>query len=123
MDGGEAPRPARNPLLGRLVNEKSWFVYLVESATGYIYCGCSNDVPRRVHEHNHTKKGARALRGQRPVKLIWYAEVPEGKIVAHKLEWHLKRRVSAWKRKVVANSNPGVETELLGFKCIPQALG
>lgn len=97
-----------------------WYVYLVESSTGYIYCGVSTDVKRRVHEHNNTKKGARALRGQRPVKLLWCALVPEGKIVAHRLEYHLKRRHAAWKRKTVEACHCGVEADILGFKCIPQ---
>lgn len=47
-----------------------WKVYLVECADGTYYCGISKDIDRRLHAHNHTKKGAKYTRTRRPVRLI-----------------------------------------------------
>lgn len=50
--------------------EKEWVVYLVECSDGTYYCGITKDIKKRVHAHNHTKKGARYTRKRRPVSLI-----------------------------------------------------
>lgn len=79
--------------------DKDWYVYFVQSdETGYLYCGCTVDPIRRCHQHNHTKAGARCLRGQRPVTLLWYAKVEGGKIPAHRVEHWLKRHTKPWKK-------------------------
>jgi putative endonuclease len=49
----------------------TWFVYLVRAADGSMYCGISTDVERRVREHNEGWRGAKCLRGKRPVALAW----------------------------------------------------
>ena len=48
-----------------------WFVYLVRAADGSLHCGISTDVERRVREHNEGWRGAKCLRGKRPVSLAW----------------------------------------------------
>jgi putative endonuclease len=55
----------------------SWFVYIVRCRDSTLYCGITQNVQRRVREHNTSKKGAKYTRGRRPVKLVWYREVPE----------------------------------------------
>jgi len=49
----------------------AWFVYLVRGSDGSLYCGISTDVERRVREHNEGWRGAKCLRGKRPVELAW----------------------------------------------------
>ena len=39
---------------------KTWYVYIVQCADGTLYTGISTDVNRRLHEHNHSKKGGRS---------------------------------------------------------------
>lgn len=48
---------------------KTWYVYIAQCADGTLYTGISTDVNRRLHEHNHTSKGAKYTRSRRPVKL------------------------------------------------------
>jgi putative endonuclease len=49
--------------------EKKWYVYLLECRDGSYYCGITNDLPRRVQQHNDGK-GAKYTRGRGPVKLL-----------------------------------------------------
>ncbi len=48
-----------------------WYVYLVRCADGTLYAGISNDVARRVDDHNRGR-GARYTRGRGPVELVWF---------------------------------------------------
>lgn len=54
---------------------QSWYLYLVETASGSLYCGITLDVKRRFREHSSsTARSARALRGKGPLKLRFVAE-------------------------------------------------
>lgn len=50
--------------------ERLWHVYLLECADKSIYCGISNNLARRLREHNgELGGGARYTRARRPVVL------------------------------------------------------
>lgn len=49
----------------------SYFVYIVQCHDETYYIGCTNDVPRRVKEHNRSVKGAKYTRTRRPVELVY----------------------------------------------------
>lgn len=49
---------------------ETWHVYVVRCADGTLYCGNTNNVSRRVHEHNTSARGAKYTRGRRPVELV-----------------------------------------------------
>ncbi|MCL5265267.1 MAG: GIY-YIG nuclease family protein [Chloroflexi bacterium] len=51
------------------MENRGWFVYLLECADGTTYIGATRDVDRRVREHNDGV-GARYTRGRRPVRLL-----------------------------------------------------
>ncbi|PJC30658.1 endonuclease [Candidatus Roizmanbacteria bacterium CG_4_9_14_0_2_um_filter_36_12] len=52
---------------------KDWFVYILECKDQSLYTGITTNLKRRVIEHNtDNKKGAKSLRGKRPVKLVYY---------------------------------------------------
>ena len=70
---------------------KSFFVYVVKTSRGYLYTGISPDPVRRVEEHNSGKRGAKCLRGQRPVTLVWQLSVPLSKSRALKFEAKIKK--------------------------------
>ncbi len=53
-----------------------WFVYIVECADGSFYTGITNDLERRVHEHN-VGNGARYTRSRRPVVLRYHEGQPD----------------------------------------------
>lgn len=68
-----------------------YFVYVVRTATGALYTGVTTDVERRVREHNTSGRGAKALRGQRPVRLEWYDPDPCTKSDALRFEAGIKK--------------------------------
>jgi putative endonuclease len=71
------------------MSEKNWVVYLVRCSDKSIYCGISNDVQRRLKEHN-SGKGAKYTRSRRPVALIDSSpEMPKPE--ALKLEYRIKK--------------------------------
>lgn len=46
-----------------------WFVYFVQCADGSLYTGISNDVRKRIENHN-SGNGAKYTKGRLPVKLV-----------------------------------------------------
>jgi len=69
----------------------NWCVYLLECSDGTFYCGITNDISRRINEHNGiVSGGARYTKGRRPVKII--ASIPvRNRAEAVKLEFQVKR--------------------------------
>lgn len=61
-------------------NAESWFVYIVECRDGSLYTGITNDLERRVSEHNDGS-GARYTRSRRPV-VMRYQERCESRSAA-----------------------------------------
>ncbi|MCK5392939.1 MAG: GIY-YIG nuclease family protein [Candidatus Omnitrophica bacterium] len=49
-------------------------VYILECKDRTYYTGYTNDLERRINEHNDNKRGAKYTRYKRPVKLIWSKE-------------------------------------------------
>ncbi len=47
-----------------------WRVYIVRCSDGTLYTGCTSDLERRLHEHNHSKSGAKYTMSRRPVELV-----------------------------------------------------
>lgn len=45
------------------------FVYILECADTSLYIGCTNDIERRLKQHNESKSGARYTKARRPVVL------------------------------------------------------
>ena len=52
-------------------NTAAWLVYLLECGDGTLYCGVTNNMDRRISQHNgQIPGGARYTRGRRPVRLL-----------------------------------------------------
>ena len=50
----------------------TWCVYLLCCADGSFYTGVTNDLLRRLRQHNgELAGGARYTQGRRPVRLVW----------------------------------------------------
>lgn len=79
----------------------SWYVYLVRCSDGSLYCGVTTDLKRRVHEHNHTRKGAKYTSTRRPVKLVWSEPHPSRSSACQK-EHAIKRLPKAEKERLVS---------------------
>jgi putative endonuclease len=75
--------------------DDTWFVYLLECSDGTYYTGVTNDVERRVAQHN-AGTGAKYTRGRRPVRLVCTVAC-EGLSAAQSLESRLHRAAKAVK--------------------------
>lgn len=54
------------------LSKANWSVYILRGKDASLYTGITTDLDRRVHEHNNTSKGAKSLRGKRPLVLVWH---------------------------------------------------
>lgn len=69
------------------------YTYILKCSDGSLYTGWTNDLDRRVREHN-AGKGAKYTKSRRPVILAYY-EAFDSKQEAMKREYaikHLKRK-------------------------------
>lgn len=66
-----------------------WQVYILKCADGTLYTGITNDMDKRLAEHN-SGKGAKYTRGRGPVKLV-YAKKYGGRSEATKAEIEIKK--------------------------------
>ena len=73
------------------VRKSGWCVYIVECADNTYYTGITNDLGRRVNEHNVSSKGAKYTASRRPVTLLCYVQV-ESRSEASKLEASIKKK-------------------------------
>ncbi|MBI4097242.1 MAG: GIY-YIG nuclease family protein [Candidatus Levybacteria bacterium] len=71
-----------------------FYVYLLQCSDLTYYVGCTNNIKKRLIEHNTSKKGARYTKMRRPVKLL-YKEEYNTLLKARKREAEIK----SWTRK------------------------
>lgn len=82
---------------------KQWQVYLLRcSKDGSLYCGITNDIERRLREHQ-TGRGARYTAGRGPVEVVFLYSV-EFRSRAQQLEAFIKRQRTGWKEALVDRS-------------------
>lgn len=72
----------------------SYFVYILECSDKTYYVGCTNNLEKRIAQHNSTKQGAHYTKIRRPVTLK-YTEEYESLLEARGREAEIK----SWKRK------------------------
>ena len=65
-----------------------WTVYILRCADGTLYTGITNDLERRLAEHN-AGKGAKYTKGRGPLRLV-YQEACQDRTVALKRENQIK---------------------------------
>lgn len=65
------------------------YTYIVECADGSLYTGWTNDLDKRINDHN-SGKGAKYTKSRLPVKLVYY-ETFDTKEAAMSREWHIKQ--------------------------------
>lgn len=71
-----------------------YFVYILECSDKTYYVGCTNNLEKRIGEHNRSKSGAHYTKIRRPVKLM-YSEQCKSLSEARKREAEIKR----WSRE------------------------
>jgi len=67
-----------------------FYAYILRCADDTLYCGCTNDLEKRLHEHNHAKNGAHYTKIRRPV-ILAYSEKFRTLAKARAREAELKR--------------------------------
>ncbi len=67
-----------------------YFVYILQCADNTLYCGSTNDLQKRVHQHNNAKNGAHYTKIRRPVALV-YSEQLETYAQVRAREAEIKR--------------------------------
>lgn len=68
----------------------SYFVYILKCADTTLYVGSTNDLEKRVHQHNNSKNGAHYTKIRRPVKLV-HSETLETYAESRAREAEIKR--------------------------------
>ncbi len=80
----------------------NWYVYVVRCADGTLYTGIAKDVGQRITEHNGAgRRGAKCLRGRRPVRLVYQESFPS-RSTAMKREYQIKQFDRELKERLVA---------------------
>ena len=82
-----------------------WAVYLCRCADDSLYTGVTTDIARRMHEHNHSPRGARYTRVRRPVQLV-YVEVVADRSAAQRREYQIRTLSRKAKLRLVHQGSP-----------------
>ena len=90
---------------------KNWYVYIVQCTDNSLYTGFTNDLKRRIKEHNRGI-GAKSLRGKRPVRLV-YQEIFQNSIDAKKREYAIKQWRREYKLKLILSQEKGVLQKII----------
>ncbi len=87
-----------------------FFVYLLECADGSLYAGCTNDLEKRLKQHNGLKAGARYTRSRRPVALRYSEKFKtQGEALAREAE--IKRLRREEKLELIKKQNADKRTK------------
>jgi len=71
-----------------------YFVYILECSDKSLYVGCTNNLERRLFQHNNSKKGAHYTKIRRPV-ILKYSETFNDLKSARRRELEIK----GWRRE------------------------
>ena len=78
-----------------------YHVYIVRCRNGSFYTGITNDLERRLLQHNGKKLGgAKYTQGKRPVELVYFEKYKNRK-EASKREWEIKHTLSHQQKEVL----------------------
>ena len=78
------------------------YVYILECSDETLYTGFTNDIEKRIQEHNNSRAGAKYTRARRPVKLV-YVEICSTSSIALKREAEIKKLSRANKLLLIKN--------------------
>ena len=80
------------------------FVYILECADTSLYVGSTNDLKKRLHQHNNAKSGAHYTKIRRPV-FLRYSEQVSTYAQARKREAEIKRLKRAEKLELISGTS------------------
>lgn len=80
----------------------TWFLYLLRCNDGSLYTGITTNLSRRLQEHDSSDaRGAKALRGKRPVKLV-FSDSMTDRSSAQSAEYKIKQLSKQEKEQLVS---------------------
>ncbi|MDD2753422.1 MAG: GIY-YIG nuclease family protein [Candidatus Portnoybacteria bacterium] len=71
-----------------------YYTYILECVDKSLYVGCTNDLEKRLHQHNNSKQGAHYTKIRRPV-ILKHSEKFKALLKARRREAEIK----TWPRK------------------------
>lgn len=71
-------------------NKSDWFVYILECNDKTLYTGITNNLEKRLEQHNNGQEAAKYTRARRPVKCV-YKEKQLDRSSATKREMEIKK--------------------------------
>ena len=81
----------------------SFFTYILECADQTLYVGCTNNLEKRLSQHNHSKQGAHYTKIRRPVILKYFEKfktLKEARGREHEIkQWERSEKLALIKRK------------------------
>ncbi|EKD24515.1 MAG: hypothetical protein ACD_80C00222G0001 [uncultured bacterium (gcode 4)] len=77
------------------------FVYMVRCNDNSLYTWITNDLEKRISDHNHSKTWAKYTHARRPVTLVWQKRTVNKK-TASKKEFKIKKLLKQEKEDLVA---------------------
>jgi len=66
---------SEGPINAKIPNLFMWNVYIIQCKDGKLYTGITNNLNRRLSEHN-SGHGGRFTKFRKPVKLVYYQILP-----------------------------------------------
>lgn len=79
---------------------QDWVVYILECRDKTLYTGITNNLEKRVEQHNTGAEGAKYTRARRPVKCV-YNEIQKNRSEATKRELAIKKLSRKEKLKLI----------------------
>lgn len=83
--------------------QMSFFVYILKCKDDTLYVGSTNDLERRLHQHNNLKSGAHYTKIRRPVELV-YSKKLRTLSAVRKREYKIKQLTRAEKLALIRES-------------------
>jgi len=81
-----------------------WVVYILRCADDTLYTGITNDLEKRLQQHNgEQKNGAKYTRSRQPVTLV-YSEPTESRSDASKREYAIKSLSRMQKQELITQA-------------------
>jgi len=84
-----------------------WCTYIVSCADNTFYTGITNNLRRRLDQHNQGCAGAKYTRSRRPVRLVYYEKAAD-RSTASKREHAIKKLSLADKTTLIASAKPAL---------------
>jgi putative endonuclease len=92
---------------------QKYYVYIVQCADGTYYTGKTNNLPRRLLQHNGLLMGgAKYTRARRPVELLFYEECMTNKYACHR-EGEIKQLSRSEKYELISCYNVAINNRWL----------